>query len=155
MSKVNCPFCSPSVDSRIIYENHYSRLILTRDAIHPGQSLVISKRHVSTINQLSIEEWNSMNILAKDVADILLNSEIYDGVNILLNSGVTAGQTIHHSHLHIVPRISGDIPVAKEWLNPEFQKREYTPKSEEIILYSKIFKEEINNILTKRSTRTR
>ena len=31
-----------------------------------------------------------------------------DGVNILVNNGEAAGQSVHHCHWHIIPRYAGD-----------------------------------------------
>ena len=31
-----------------------------------------------------------------------------DGLNLLQNNGETAGQTIHHFHIHVIPRYEGD-----------------------------------------------
>jgi HKD family nuclease len=33
-----------------------------------------------------------------------------DGYNIGINNGVAAGQTVHHLHVHIIPRRYGDVP---------------------------------------------
>ena len=32
-----------------------------------------------------------------------------DGFNIGININVDAGQTIHHCHIHIIPRYKGDV----------------------------------------------
>lgn len=32
-----------------------------------------------------------------------------DGFNIGLNDGASAGQTVMHAHIHIVPRYAGDV----------------------------------------------
>ncbi len=140
---MECPFCSPQIEKRVIYENSLARLILTQDAINPGQALVLSKRHIATLYELNENEFNAMYLLAKRVADIFINTFSYDGVNLLLNSGVAAGQTIPHAHIHIVPRILGDVPIAREWLNPLLQRKEYNPTHTELMHYSKIFKNEL------------
>ena len=31
------------------------------------------------------------------------------GFNIGMNSGATAGQTINHAHIHLIPRRQGDV----------------------------------------------
>jgi diadenosine tetraphosphate (Ap4A) HIT family hydrolase len=33
-----------------------------------------------------------------------------DGVNIGINSGRAAGQTVAHAHVHAIPRRDGDVP---------------------------------------------
>jgi len=143
MPKNKCPFCTPQIENRVIYENNSARLILTQDAINPGQALVLSKRHVATLIELNDNELIEMYLLAKKVAEIFIKTFSYDGVNLLLNSGTAAGQIVHHSHIHVVPRITGDVPIAREWLNPVLQQKEYEPDQTELLHYSKIFKNEL------------
>jgi diadenosine tetraphosphate (Ap4A) HIT family hydrolase len=33
-----------------------------------------------------------------------------DGINIGVNDGVAAGQTVEHAHVHVIPRRTGDVP---------------------------------------------
>lgn len=143
MLNPKCPFCTPQIESRVIYENSSARLILSRDAINPGQALVLSKKHVATLLELNDNEFIEMYLLAKKVAEIFMKKFSYDGVNLLLNSGIAAGQTVHHSHIHIVPRIAGDVPIAREWLNPVLQQKEYKPDRAESLRYSKAIKDEL------------
>jgi histidine triad (HIT) family protein len=70
--------------------------------------LVVPKRHVPSITDLTAEELNDMIqsiALATNHIKANLNPE---GVNTFLNEGEIAGQTIPHLHFHIVPRTSGD-----------------------------------------------
>jgi hypothetical protein len=39
-----------------------------------------------------------------------LVSDGVDGVNIGINSGRAAGQTVAHAHVHAIPRRDGDVP---------------------------------------------
>ena len=46
----------------------------------------------------------------------------FDGVNIGVNSGEAAGQTVAHAHLHFIPRYRGDVDEPAggiRWLFPE------------------------------------
>lgn len=43
-------------------------------------------------------------------AKILLDNKFHpDGYNLGVNVGETAGQTIAHAHLHVIPRYRGDV----------------------------------------------
>jgi len=33
-----------------------------------------------------------------------------DGFNVGFNDGLSAGQTVMHFHLHVIPRYAGDVP---------------------------------------------
>jgi histidine triad (HIT) family protein len=43
-------------------------------------------------------------VLAKKIATVMKEVTGCDGVNILQNNGETAGQTVFHFHMHIIPR---------------------------------------------------
>ena len=48
--------------------------------------------------------------LVKTVKEIIKNKFNPDGFNVGVNSGETAGQTIFHAHIHVIPRYKGDVP---------------------------------------------
>src|SRR3989338_4006732 len=71
-----------------------------------GQVIIIPKKHYSRASDIPsfiIKELIEHSFLLVKVI------ETYnDGCNILLNDGKYAGQTIPHSHFHIIPRNRGD-----------------------------------------------
>ena len=72
-------------------------------------SLIISKRHVENIFDLIEKELIDMNsfILKTKINLENLDTSI-SGFNIGTNVGKSAGQTIFHFHMHIIPRRDGD-----------------------------------------------
>ena len=56
----------------------------------------------------------------------MLDAELSpQGYNIGINVGRSAGQTIDHAHLHLIPRFEGDMPDPKGGVHgviPEKQK---------------------------------
>jgi diadenosine tetraphosphate (Ap4A) HIT family hydrolase len=45
-----------------------------------------------------------------------------DGFNVGVNIGEHAGQTVHHAHIHLIPRYRGDNPTPRGGIravNPE------------------------------------
>ena len=42
--------------------------------------------------------------------DIVKADHTVQGFNVGINIGTVAGQTIHHCHVHLKPRRSGDVP---------------------------------------------
>ena len=50
---------------------------------------------------------NLIEILRKRLSE---KDNSINGFNIGMNSGETAGQTIFHSHIHLIPRRTGDTP---------------------------------------------
>ncbi len=77
-------------------------------------SLVIPKRHVASYFELGQAEINAINQLLKKTKDKLSNIDsTIDGFNVGINDGESAGQTIFHCHVHLIPRRIGDVDNPK------------------------------------------
>lgn len=105
---MDCPFCR--VERSVLAKNLHAFAIEDGFPVSPGHSLVIPKAHVSTIFDLSEEIYAACFDLARVVKDLLQTKYSPDGFNIGVNCGESAGQTIDHAHLHIIPRYKGDVP---------------------------------------------
>jgi diadenosine tetraphosphate (Ap4A) HIT family hydrolase len=84
--------------------------------------LVAPCRHVDRLEELKLSEWLELFSLVRDVARELARLPGVDGVNVGVNSGWAAGQTIDHAHVHVIPRRSGDVPDPRggvRWVIPE------------------------------------
>ena len=141
MSK--CPFCEFKEDYRLLYEDNLVRAFLAKDALHPGQSLVIPIRHVTDFSELLPEEVYSIFRLSKIIHSILIEEFNYEGTNIILNNGNCAGQKVNHLHVHIVPRKCKDIPNPARWLNDILYKKLYQPNKKEFVDISGLLKKKI------------
>ena len=74
-----------------------------------GHTLVVPKRHAENLDALESHEGAEMFRVGTLIAGALRRCDIAaDGVNFLVNDGRAAGQTVFHSHLHVVPRHRGD-----------------------------------------------
>lgn len=105
----NCIFCELSVD-RIVASNALALAIHDSYPVTPLHSLVIPKRHAATFFDLFEPERRAINqLLDEQRAKILKNDASVSGFNIGMNSGDTAGQTISHAHVHLIPRRQGDV----------------------------------------------
>lgn len=105
----HCPFCEPEAD-RVWFDNDLG--IVLRDAfpLTQGHVLVVPRRHVARIAELSENEQAALWALVMK-ARTRLDEDIHpDGFNIGVNDGLAAGQTIPHAHIHIIPRREGDVP---------------------------------------------
>ena len=60
--------------------------------------------------ELSAEEVQACHELILKTKEKILNEDItVKGFNIGTNSGKTAGQSIMHCHIHLIPRREGDV----------------------------------------------
>lgn len=112
MSK-DCPFCVIENSREIIAENELSLAFYDGFPVSPGHALIIPKRHVSSFFDLSEEERIDMLRLADQVKKILESKFRPDGYNIGVNVGESAGQSVFHVHMHIIPRYTGDVENPK------------------------------------------
>ena len=90
--------------------------------ISPGHTLVIPNRHIGSFFELSPDERQSLFDLL-DTAKKVLDAEFKpDGYNIGINDGPSAGQTVPHLHIHLIPRYKGDQVDPRggvRWIIPE------------------------------------
>jgi len=104
-----CIFCNIKQD-QIISQNDYALVIRDNFPVTPLHSLVISKRHIAEYFDMTDGEILAINNLTKETRkNILIEDSSVKGFNIGINVGESAGQTIFHCHIHIIPRREGDI----------------------------------------------
>jgi diadenosine tetraphosphate (Ap4A) HIT family hydrolase len=104
-----CVFCQLPVD-RVVASNEL--LYAVRDAypVTTGHTLLIPKRHVSSPAELHQPELNAMWALAAETRTSLSAGDAsINGFNLGFNDGLSAGQTVMHAHVHLIPRRSGDV----------------------------------------------
>ena len=120
----DCPFCTLPHD-RIIDSNEMGFVIRDGFPISPGHTLIIPKRHVGSFFEISLEERDDLLDLL-DQAQKVLDTELNpDGFNIGINDGPSAGQTVPHLHIHLIPRFKwdqGDPRGGVRWIIPEKAK---------------------------------
>lgn len=109
MENNECLFCSIDND-RIIESNHLAYVIRDGFPITEGHSLIIPKRHAVDYFELTPEELNACTELLHSQKRSLTEADnTITGFNIGMNAGESAGQTIFHCHIHLIPRRNGDV----------------------------------------------
>ncbi len=107
----NCIFCkiaAGEIPSATLYEDDDFRVILDLGPASKGHSLILPKKHAANIYEMPDELLGRAAVLAKKTAAAFVSSLECDGVNIVQNNGETAGQTVMHFHMHVIPRYVGD-----------------------------------------------
>ena len=77
--------------------------------VNPGHFEVIPKRHVPTIFDTTNEEKLAIFDLINEAKKLIDKKYKPDGYNIGINNGESAGQTVMHLHVHLIPRFKGDV----------------------------------------------
>jgi diadenosine tetraphosphate (Ap4A) HIT family hydrolase/5-methylcytosine-specific restriction endonuclease McrA len=105
----SCLFCEVPKE-RILAENALAYAIRDGYPVVEKHSLVIPKRHVASYFDLGRPEINACNeLLAGIKSEILSSDPSVLAFNFGINDGEAAGQTILHSHIHLIPRRKGDV----------------------------------------------
>ena len=105
----DCLFCSIPAD-RIINENDLAFAMRDGFPVTEYHTLIIPKRHAETYFDMTREEKEACDeLMTKLRSEILELDSSVTGFNIGMNAGLSAGQTIFHCHIHLIPRRDGDV----------------------------------------------
>lgn len=111
MRKEDCIFCkiaNGEIPSKTIYEDEEFRVILDLGPATKGHALILPKDHYANLYELPDETAAKVMQLAKKMATQMTEKLGCDGFNLVQNNGETAGQTVFHFHLHLIPRYADD-----------------------------------------------
>ena len=106
---MKCLFCNIE-SNRVIDENELSFAIYDGYPVTELHALIIPKRHAETYFDLTAEEREACHQLMVEIKDKIQSEDsMVDGFNVGMNSGASAGQTVFHCHVHLIPRRTGDM----------------------------------------------
>ena len=108
---MDCVFCriiSGDLPSYKIYDDKHTLAFMDIAKDVDGHILVIPKRHVKSILDCDEETLNHLMMTVKKVTNHLVGNCGYNGVNLLNASDESAGQSVPHFHIHIIPRKNDD-----------------------------------------------
>lgn len=122
----DCIFCkiaNSEIPSATIYEDDEFRVILDIFPASRGHALIIPKGHYKDLYEIPEGQLEKVVILAKRIGTKMKTVLNCDGLNLVQNNGATAGQTVFHFHLHLIPRYEGDR-VKIGWTPKELPEKE-------------------------------
>ncbi len=103
-----CIFCK-IVDSDIVLSSKYSLAFYDKFPVNKGHLIIISRRHTSNYFDLPQIEKSDIWELVDKASELLKEKLSPTGFNIGINVNKSAGQTIHHVHIHLIPRFDNDV----------------------------------------------
>lgn len=104
-----CVFCGGIEKDRVLFETTQWIAMYDKYPVSKGHVLLIPKEHRETFFDLSDSLLESLKFRINDVKNILDAKFYPSGYNIGVNCGKSAGQTVMHCHIHIIPRYDGDV----------------------------------------------
>ncbi len=108
---MDCIFCdilAGKIPCYKVYEDEHILAFLDIMPAARGHTLVIPKTHVAGLEDIPPDMLAQTVCGAQTVAHILRSRLEPDGINMVQNNGVAAGQVVFHYHLHLMPRWYND-----------------------------------------------
>ena len=90
----------------MVIENEWAFAHYDSYPVSKGHCLIIPRRHVAEYFQATAKSSACFNRLSWDIIDRDFNP---DGYNVGINIGKSAGQSVPHIHIHMIPRYKGDM----------------------------------------------
>lgn len=118
-----CIFCEiikGNIPSKKVYEDDDVLAILDISQTTLGHTLVMPKKHYDNILEMPADELSYLIIKAQEVAKKVVKNLDAKGFNLLVNTNEVAGQTVMHTHIHIIPRYDENDTVKFEFKENKF-----------------------------------
>jgi len=106
-----CRFCPSEIKPAVVAELDSVWAVRDPHPVTEGHHLIVPKRHSEDFFSMTEKERRDAEALI-----LILKSRIsaadrtVTGFNIGMNCGVSAGQSVFHAHIHLIPRREGDTP---------------------------------------------
>lgn len=118
-----CVFCNPKRDAYNILEENGMMLTVNTFAYIDGHLMIIPRRHVKSVKELTSEEWETVRKMMYIAKKLIRKIYGIKGIQyIIRDGGIEAQSTVSdHLHIHVIPF---DAPDLSQW---NYRKLKYTP----------------------------
>jgi diadenosine tetraphosphate (Ap4A) HIT family hydrolase len=108
--RVGCLFCELPADRFVVLDRNELCMTLGDSyPVSPGHCLIIPRRHATTWFDMNPEEVAAANqLLHRSRERLQAEDATISGFNFGTNAGKSAGQSVFHAHIHLIPRRDGD-----------------------------------------------
>jgi diadenosine tetraphosphate (Ap4A) HIT family hydrolase len=107
-----CIFCGIAegrMPAEVLDSDDHTVAFMDINPATPGHALVIPKRKTANYFEMNKKEKTACWLMVERVKDILMKQYNLDGFNVGFNMNEAAGQTVFHTHIHVIPRYKGDV----------------------------------------------
>ena len=101
----DCIFCkiiAGEIPSDRVYEDEYCIAFADIQPKAPTHLLVIPRKHIASMADLSPEDEQLMGHIVTRIPEIARNQGLDKGWRTVINTGVEGGQEVYHIHFHIL-----------------------------------------------------
>lgn len=133
-----CIFCKikeGEIPSACVYEDDIVYAFLDITQVTPGHTLVIPKEHVQNIfeydTKLASEVFSRIPKISQAIMETFPDAQ---GMNIVMNNGEMAYQTVFHSHIHLLPRYGAEDGFSMTFQNnmESYNQEEFQQRAQDI-----------------------
>lgn len=120
-----CLFCkiiAGEIPAYKVYEDEKVLAFLDIEPVNPGHILVIPKKHVANLEEISEEDLMAVIVVVKKMGKLLKEKLAYEGYNVNENNDPVADQEIPHLHFHVIPRVKGEDKII--WPHCQYKEDE-------------------------------
>jgi histidine triad (HIT) family protein len=113
----DCIFCkivAGTIPCFKLFEDDDTLSFMDINPASVGHCLVIPKLHAPNVFAMDEQALGAAMHTAKRVATAVNTALTPDGLNLLQANGPGAAQSVHHFHIHVLPRTIGD-ELALNW----------------------------------------
>jgi histidine triad (HIT) family protein len=107
----HCVFCKivrGEIPSARVLETDHAVVFLDINPLNPGHTLLVPRAHHAQLAELPEEIAAHAGSLLPKLCRAVRAATNAEGLNVIINNGAIAGQTIDHCHWHIIPRFAND-----------------------------------------------
>ena len=98
-----CKFVKKEISTRVAFEDDSCLAFEDINPKAPVHVLIIPKKHIGSINEMTLEDENILGHLAFVARQIAQEKKIdQSGYRAVMNTGPDAGQSVFHIHVHLL-----------------------------------------------------
>ncbi len=120
---VICQIVRNEAPSKKVYEDDEIVAFLDFNGASRGHTFVVPKQHFPIIEQLPDTVVSKLFTISNKVSTALFESMGVQGTNIFVANGVSAGQSVAHVVVNVIPRREGDS-INLQWKPKQLSEEE-------------------------------
>lgn len=105
-----CVFCDGALGNERLTQSPGFLALVDAHPVSPGHALVVPRRHAVSLFELAGDEVAEAFGLLAEARALIDAAYSPTAYNVGINDGTAAGRTVHHLHIHLIPRYAGDVP---------------------------------------------
>lgn len=122
MACIFCDIVEKKLPAHIVFEDDIAVAFLDKTPLFHGHVLVVPRKHVVTLPELSTETVGPLFERVQSIARIIPNALGAQGTFVAMNNIVS--QSVAHLHVHVVPRTKGDGLKGFFWPRSKYESDE-------------------------------